>query len=366
MKIKKLLVLLLIPLVFCSCRENAQIDEMSFVKVIGIDSVSSGLRVTVGIPFPSKNDEAQNKKVESRTVQCRTLSEGMELLEASYDKKLFFGQVSAVIFGEDFARNGINDVIDFLVRSPEMRFDLPVSVVKDGTAEEIIAGNTDTVISEKIEGLLDSVKATSVSGNIKLSKLVEMLEDPFREIYLPYMTYDDVTNPEFAGYCIFNGERMNQFLTPEHSLGVSFLNNSVTNHTYVQELNGESVTLKITNSKTGIKLENGIFNIRITAKAEVLQAGDSVESFNDQTVTELCRMLDKEISETVDGTLNVLTQNKCDATPLGDCFEQSNPKAAEYGEWSEMLPRIKYTVNADTKLDISKTVQRSVKQKGNR
>ncbi len=362
---KKLIALLLIPLVLCSCRDNAQIDEMAFVTVIGVDSADSGLRVTVGIPLPSKNDETQSKKVESYSVTCKTLSEGMELLEAQTDKRLFFGQISTIIFSESFARNGIIDTVDFLVRSPEMRFDLPIVVIKDNTAEELLSQNTENVISEKVDSLLVSVESTSVAGKIKLSKVVEMLEDPFREVYLPYLLCENIYEPYFGGYCVFKGDRINRFLSAENSLAINFLNDTVKNHISVLKLNGTDVTLKITGSKTKVNLDNGIFSINVLLDAEILQAGTEINKFDDKTSGKLCRALSNEVTENITETLDILMSDKCDATLLGDCFKKSNPHAVEHGEWSEMFPLIRYSVNTETKLDKSKTVQKPVKQKGN-
>ena len=72
---KKLFILLLIPLLFCSCKESEQIDEIAFVKIISIDKSENGFFVTAGIQLPKPKDKEQKESKDYISVECETLSQ---------------------------------------------------------------------------------------------------------------------------------------------------------------------------------------------------------------------------------------------------------------------------------------------------
>ncbi len=364
---KKLLIILLIPFLFCSCRESEQINEIAFVKIIAIDKAEDGMLVTAGIQLPKSKE---GKTVEGKdyiSVNCRTLSQGLNLLEEATDKKMFFGQIGCVLIGEDMAREGIINTVDYLVRSDELRFDIPVIVVRDNEAKKLIQDNSGNEhhISDRINKMLESNYSTSSSGQVELSQLVEMLEDPFRSPYLPYITIGD-ENFTIDGYCIFKKDKMRAFLNEEESLGINVLNNDVENWVYIAQVDGKSVTLKVTDFKSSIKMKEGIFNIRIDFMTEVLQSDSSIEKFDHELSQKLIECQEKEILRITDEAIKTLKDYGCDTATFGDTFHNTSPKIAEeyVDKWDETFSRITYTVNITSKMDPSKTSGKPVKQGG--
>ena len=86
---KKLLLLLLIPILLCSCKESEQIDEIAFVKIIAVDKAENGFRVTAGIQQPKPKEGEMDKSKDCISVECETLSQGFNMLESATDKKVF-------------------------------------------------------------------------------------------------------------------------------------------------------------------------------------------------------------------------------------------------------------------------------------
>ncbi len=364
---KKLLIILLIPLLFCSCRESEQINEIAFVKIIAIDKKEDGMHVTAGIQFPGSKD---GETVEGRdfiSVDCETLSQGFNLLEEATDKKMFFGQIACVLIGEDMAREGIINTVDYLVRSDELRFDIPVIVVKDNEAKKLIEDNSggERHISDRITKLLESNYSTSVSGQVELSQLVEMLEDPFRSPYLPYIALGD---KEFyiEGYCIFKNDKMHAFLDEEESLGLNLLNDEVENWVYIAEVDGKSVTLKVTDFNSDIKMRDGAFNINIDFMSEVIQADSSIERLDQSLSQKLIEAQESEILRITQKTIETLKDYGCDSATFGDTFHNTSPKIAEgyMDKWEETFSRITVKINITSKMDPSKTSGKPVKQGG--
>lgn len=364
---KRLIALLLIPLLLTGCRESKQIDELSFVKMLAIDKSESGLTVTAGIQIPASK-EKENSGSEVISVECETLSEGLNLLEGATEKKIFFGQINCILLGEEMARSGIIDTVDYLVRSDELRFDIPVIVIKASTAKKLVedAKESEEHISQRIVKKLESNYSTSSSGEIQLSTLVEMLEDPFRAPYLPYITVKENDGFSVTGYAVFENDRVKEFLNKEDSLGINMLNGTVENYMTVAYIENKQVCLKISDFKSGIKMKNGVFYVDARFRSEVVQASAEIEKFDTELNGKVIEYQNGEVKEIIENSLKKLKELKCDVSVFGDTFHNVSPKTAEQymNNWSETFPKIKIEINVSSKIDPSKTAGRPVKQGG--
>ncbi len=364
---KVLAIIILIPLLFCSCRESEQIDELSFVKILAIDKTQEGLIVTAGIEVPtSKKEEKPGSELIS--VTCQTLSQGLNLIESATDKKIFYGQVSCVLLGEKMAKSGIIDTVDYLVRSDELRFDIPVVVVQEKQAKEVIESNKDseTHISERIEKTLESSYSTSTSGAIELSTLVEMLEDPYRSAYLPYITMEEKGDFAVEGYCVFNKDQLIAYADKEQSLGINFLNSTVENCLYIAKIDEKLISLKISGFRSQIKLNKGVFEIKMKFKSEVVQADSDIRLFDKELNKKIIETQNAWAKEICINTMNFLKEKGCDVATFGDTFHNKDPKEAEkyMDNWSSVFPKITYNISVESKTDPSKTSGKPVKQGG--
>jgi len=324
---KVLALLIIIPLIFCSCRESEQIDELSFVKLLAIDKTDQGLILTAGIQVPtSKKDEKPGSELIS--VTCQTLSQGLNFIESATEKKIFYGQVSCVLLGEKMAQAGIIDTIDYLVRSDELRFDIPVVVVKEKQAKEVVEKNknNETHISERIEKMLESNYSTSTSGVIELSTLVEMLEDPYRSAYLPYIEAKEDDNFSVKGYCVFNKDRLISYADEQQSLGINFLNSTVKNCLFVAQIDQKLITLKISGFKSKISLKDGAYEIKMNFKSEVVQADSDIQLFDKNLNEKIVESQNAWSEKICQDTMNYLKEHGCDVATFGDTFHNKKPK----------------------------------------
>ena len=369
-KIFAVILLLTMLLTLCACRESEQIDEIAFVKVLGLDKTEDGILLTAGMQGPKpKEQNLGSSAQEYISVTCETVSQGLSLLEAETEKKIFFGQINSVLFGEEFAKHGILDTVDYLVGSDELRFDIPLVVVKNTTASKLIENGSeeDMHVSEKIEKLLAVIYSTSISDKVEMSKVVNMLEDPFRSVYLPYVQAEN-GGKDFSleGFCVFRGDKMLDYLSPEISRGVNFLNDNVENAVLVLTLDDARVSLKISKCKTKKQIKNGIFKVDVSFTSEILQADSGIDELDEKTAQRIIEKQNGEIKKLLEGTVEKLKDYPTDCAGFGKTFENKSPKEAKKFEknWNETFGRIKYEINVESKIDPSKTSGKPVKQGG--
>lgn len=366
---KAIVLLLLLPLLLCSCTQEEQIAQLAFVKVVGIDKSENGLMISVGIKLPENELGQKIAGQDFLTVECATLAEGLNLIEALSESKIFYGQVSSILFGEGMARGGILDTVDFMMRSKDFRFDLPILVVKNDTARHLIEeGTGETMyISEKIDALLASAYSTSVSGEVQLSRLIEMMEDPYQSPYLPYIDVsEDIAKPRLAGYCIFKQDALIQFLSREDSVGLNYLNNKVEDIVLVTQIKGGNITIKLSENKAKICFEDGIFKVKVSFLSEVLQSQRVIEQFSNSVIEEIILAQNDAVKRIVEGCIGTLQKNRCDAADFGGCLYRSRPKTGkEYEEkWAETFSGILCEVEVESKIDKSKSSGKPAEERG--
>ncbi len=366
---KKIIVLLLLPLLLCSCSKMDQIEALAFVKIVGIDKTENGLIVSVGIKLPENEMGQKISAQDFITVECTTLAQGLNMIEARSENKIFYGQVSSVILGEEMARNGILDIVDFMMRSQDFRLDLPILVVKNDTAQHLISEGTGETayISEKIDNLLTSVYSTSVSGKIQLSQMIEMMEDPYHSLYLPYLEVSEsISQPRLAGYCIFQKDEMALFLNEQDSIGLNYLNNTIEDIVIIVEVNDANVTVKLSESNTKVKYEGGIFRVQVDFLSSVLQSEDMIEEFTTEIMDQIIVKQNKFVKNIIQNCMLQLQENQCDAADFGGCLYRNEPKVAEqYQEnWESTFADIQWEIEVCSKIDKSKGAGKPVKQRG--
>ncbi len=349
----------LIPIFACGCSQSYQIDELVFAKILGIDYNDGKVTVTVGIKESEKNDGEET----SVSVEADTVAQGVNKLSQSSQKRVFLGQVSVILLGEEYAQNGITPAVDYFIRAAEMRFDLPVLITKGKTAKEAIEeSERRSPLDEKIENLLKYAYTVSSSGTVKLSRLVEMNEDKFEAVYLPYLTFGE--GVFLSGYAVFSQDRLWDCFTEEESRGINFIADTFGDWVFPVKISDDVFTVMVSDSKTDICLEEGVFNIKIKFKTTVLQSENGRTDIENGEIEEILNA-EKEIAKnTVVTAVDKLKSIPADA---GGCFgltyyRKSGKNAYENVEnWQETFGKIKYTVSVEAETDTSKTQQAHVK-----
>ncbi len=133
-----------------------EVEQILAIQTMGLDDRDGAVRLTLAAPSTTRTDGSP--VCLSGTGQSVTTAI-QRIRNYSSEEDLFCAHVNHVVLGEPAARQGIADMLIYLCRSPEMRIDTPLYVVREHTAEELISGvvRGGTGICE----VLDSVKTSA-------------------------------------------------------------------------------------------------------------------------------------------------------------------------------------------------------------
>ena len=133
-----------------------EVEQLLVIQTMGLDTLSDGVRLTLAAPSTTGNTGSPV----SLSGDGQSITSAIERIRNySTEDDLFCAHINHVVLGEDTAKQGIGQYLAYICRSPEMRIDTPLYVVRECSAAEFISGviGTGTGICE----VLDAVKATA-------------------------------------------------------------------------------------------------------------------------------------------------------------------------------------------------------------
>ncbi len=171
-----IIICLLLPLSGCSgiYSNFREIEQLLVIQTMGLDYSPEGISLSLA----SGANSMSSSPILLHGTGVSITSAIEHILNYSQEEELFLSHIGHVVLGEEAAKNGIEKYLSYICRSPEMQIDVPLYIVKGGTAEEAITqvGDGSTGISEALEAVYDNVGERGDSKAFSASDLIRNLE----------------------------------------------------------------------------------------------------------------------------------------------------------------------------------------------
>ncbi|MDU4960825.1 MAG: Ger(x)C family spore germination protein [Sporomusaceae bacterium] len=262
--------LLFISGLLCAgCYGSRETDELAYVLIVGVDKTETGKqKVTYQFAIPRKasgsrdgdspEEPKQGKGEKPWTVSSiisPTSAEGRSLFNATLSRLPRLNHVTAYVFSEEVARDGIGPRITYNIRNPEFRETMFLIVVQ-GSAEEYIKTNDPSLaqtISKYYQIMFASAKESGYYLPANYHRFYARLKNNGGSPYATYSGINPMTgtnkpaaaktpeqkgdpylpqgvprtgteNPaEFLGLAVFRGDKMVGVLNSDESRAVALL-----------------------------------------------------------------------------------------------------------------------------------------------
>ncbi|MCC3373964.1 Ger(x)C family spore germination protein [Cohnella sp. REN36] len=140
-----ILFFLFVCLMLAGCWDRREMDEIALVMASGTDMTDDGqveltLQIALPIGMPGMLQSSGKGKNPFMTVSEKgaNVHELIGQLQERLSRKIFFGHRAVVIIGESFARHGIDQVLDSLLRFPESRYNSYILTTHGVSAKELL------------------------------------------------------------------------------------------------------------------------------------------------------------------------------------------------------------------------------------
>ncbi|MEF3303270.1 Ger(x)C family spore germination protein [Paenibacillus sp. GYB003] len=371
-----------ICLLLAGCWSRRELNELSVTVGLGIDKTGDMYTVSAQVVDPGQvaaKATAGGTRVPV-TVYKETAPSILEALRKMTNiapRRIYLSHLRMLIIGEEMARSGISEALDFLSRGHETRTDFFIAIAKGSDALDIL--NVLTPL-EKIPAnnmfmsLETSAKFWAPTHGIFLDELIDALaaegdspavtgvrikgdEDRGSNVHnvesiIPY------SELEYTGLAAFREDKLIGWLNEEESKGFNYIQGNV--HESAGHLEcpggGRIVTDVIrSNTKVRGKVEDGepAIEIKIELEGDIAEVACDIDLQNPETVAQINRQINANVERIVNTAVKrAQTGFKTDFLGFGSVMRKSLPKEWKTwrNDWKERFPTLPVAVRADYKI----------------
>ncbi len=397
---KKTITLLLLlgctAMCFGGCYGYNELGELGIVVVTGIDLNEDGkYQITVMAVYPVGGMMQQGEK-SSTWIGSATGKSPMEAsknLRKYASKKLTWVQNDIVIIGEEAARAGLTEILDFFIRNRELRLRNHV-LVSSGPAKDVmeapadiennlysemkgLISNMDEWSKAYVPTLLDFAKTFteqdtgSVAGHIGIEKASGRTFSTYRERTTQHEGRGEGEELSFlSGSAVFHECSLKGFFSDYETRGYLWIVNKAKIGAVVVDLGDSkgSLAMETTSAKSDVRpvvTEDGVsMEIKLRVRGRVVE-NSCMDDLMDPAVIEKA---EKEFAQSIVKEMKAAVKKaqkeyKADIFGFGDAIYRKEPDTwREIGkEWPELYAGIPVKYDVQVKLVRIGIIQNSIK-----
>ena len=382
MKLKRLLFILIIlsTIFLTGCWSSHEINTLAIAVCIGIDKTENGYLVTEQVLNPraiaSKKATAESPVV-IYTAEGNDLAEIVRRFTTQSSRILYNADLRMVVIGEDVAKDGIQNILDYFLRNYEYRTDFYFVIAKNSTANEVLGILTP----------IESVPGFSMYISLKMSeekwaatksiRIIELVNSIIADGDNPVLTGIEISQDEispkstdilkqsgeykklkYTGLGAFNKDKIVGWLDEDESKGYNYITDNVKNTIEYADYDSKvKITYEIINAKSRTKvyfLENKpAIEIKIKTKCNIVIVEGEFDVSAEENKQILNKLLASKVKLLCEKALNKAQKElKTDIFGFGEAIQRKYPKTWKKlkDDWNDKftdLP-VNITVEAET------------------
>lgn len=348
-----------------------EVEELLVIQTMGLDKTLGGVTLSLAAAGDSED------KVARMEADGVSISAAMERIrDYAYEEEPFCPHIGRLLIGEKLAEAGIESALAYICRSPELRLDMPLFVVRGGEAADAVmtVGSGDKGICDVMRIIEQDAKRRGESGlttasqvlrdtarcgsslicALELGRARESTEPPDAESAAP-----EARSIAPMGYAILREGRLCRYLTPEQAVAVGLLINRPGRATIdLRDRHGEAAVLELNGGGCKIRpvWEGGILrgvDIACQAQASLLERGGRGAMNEAEDLDYLTARLESKLAGWLSAALQASKELKADYLCLAETLERADPAAwkALDRDFIDLLPELELQVTVSAKLN---------------
>lgn len=349
-----------------------ELEQIKVIQTMGLDYIPSGVQLTLS----SASGGSGDGEALCLSGTGSSIADAMEQIRNySCEDDLFFSHINQIIIGEDAARQGIDRYLSFICRSPEIRIDTPIYVVKGISAKDTMGkvGSGTKGVSEILQAVETNENEHNNSRIISTAQVINNLEK-YGGALICALEYSEAAenakdsedksrNPDMtaalSGYGVFKGSRLCAYIDSENAVGVDLLLNELgITDIVVSDKRGRPVTLETTGGKSRVvpvwDNDGELKGIDIFAQvsATILEMEEDSTLSKEELADYMISKLESEISSRAGNVLNLSRKLQTDFLGLAGSIELNSPQKfrAMKTDFTDCLPALELRISVSGEL----------------
>lgn len=385
---KKILIIPLI-LLLTGCWNYYELNNIAICTGIAIDKIDDKYEITYLISNAKKN-EVSSKEGEAGTTTYSgigdTIQDAINDLQIKMPFEPYSGHLVVTIISENIAKEGIENILDFLARDTESRNFFYLLLSKNTKAKNIleIISPLQTFPSQTIASDIETSSAESsliyeITYNDFIYTLLEQGINPVLNSVTIIGNKEKGTDTKELSNTIqqatikidtlgiFKDDKLLGWATKEQSEGINLLSNNVKNFYIKTKYKDKYIMNYIENIKvkTDVDLDNNKVKVKISGKSTLLEVNCKIDLENPETIKTLEQLILKELDRIIkDSTYLVQKKFNTDVLGYGKIIHKKNPKQWKKikNNWNEIFKNLNIETEFDIKIEEQGSLIQTIKE----
>ncbi|MEW9698634.1 Ger(x)C family spore germination protein [Paenibacillus sp. SI8] len=343
------------------CWNNRELKDLGFVMAMGVDQVpkTKEYRISLQIVNPGEiaggtlggGGGGKALSVSIITETGSTLSEAIRKTAKKTSRQPLFSHMRLIVLGEEFAKDGVQDLLDFFERNHEPRDITNLLVARGDTAEQLISIITPL---EKIPAnsvmnkLMHSVKLWSESLKVEIDDVSNILVSEGKELTLSGVeivgnpqegekkSNNEQSNPpafiQIRGIALFKDGKLSRWMDDKEARGVVLILNKA--KSTIENIGcgekKEAIGIEVLRSKSGIKVkvkdEEPIIDINIRQEGDLSEVNCPINLSDPNELAKLEMAWSEETKKEILAAVKAAQSEKSDIFGFGEAINRQEKK----------------------------------------
>ncbi|EJY54855.1 germination protein, Ger(x)C family [Alicyclobacillus hesperidum URH17-3-68] len=338
------------------CWDSTEIDRLSIVTMTGVDVAEDGQSVlgsvqiaraselgTTGGGSPATSTgSAKAYLVES--AEGPTEVEVMAKIRSSLPRKLFMGHRRVIVIGEDYARRGVGQLLDEIVRNPQSRLRTYVVVAFHEQAQKMLQVPSDLnrLPSDAVVELEQSGSVVAMDAR-RFAKQLTSHSDPYAMGIAMFTNEMSEASPEaltLENIAVFQRDKLVDWLQGEAAKGFLWISRDLRDDSETVTLpdNRGKVSVRLGSVRTShhVKIVRGQpeLNINLHAIFDINQNASRLNLLQPNQMDVVRKALQAKIQSQIASAMQQLQRDQADPLGVSNELFKYNP-----GLWRRLEPR---------------------------
>lgn len=322
---KKFIFIFILPFLLSDCYDYNGLNDLAIISGIAIDYEEDEFGVTFEVISTKKEGETSGS---SNTYYVT--SKGNSLVYAftsaanKMDKVPYFEHVEVVVFSSEVAKNHLEDVVDYLIRTERLRNEF-YAVIGEDSAHDLITASTENapIVSNFLVQLLEFNNETyNSSYYTPFTKTLNSMLSEGEDAMLPVFKVDDDKNIELDGLGVFQDFKLVSIFNNDEASILNLLHNFKVSSIHFQTSceDGGTVTIAVYKGKTSIEPNEENTLVKASLQARISESTCNYNFKEVESYLELESEFTKIIEEEMDRVLKKLQQVESNALNIGKSY----------------------------------------------
>lgn len=351
-KVRMLLLVVFSTHLLTGCWDRLEVNDIAIVTAIGLDLIKEEqIRLSLQIAIPSRigptsggggGDNGKSTYIISETGN--TVSEAYRNLQMKISRRIFFSQSRVLLIGEDLAKKGVANIIDFHSRYHEPRINSFVMLTK-GEAADVLKKipKLESISAEETKELVKLNVGLSIYVRDFLHMLLTDGMEPFApEFVLKSLEVGENNESDkgqaLNGTAVFKNDKLVGWIDKAETRGILWLRNEMENGVITIEIpdeeGGGKISIDIIKAevKTTPYLEDDeiIINVDISTEMNVMENDSKVKLDDPNVIEELQKNVESDIKDRIQSVIDIVQKDfQSDIFGFGQAIYKKYPQ-----EWN--------------------------------